>query len=77
MNRYKFEFKEVIYGTIEINADFGIEAEEKLLEMSLKDLLDCSHFDSDKTGRCIEFVDARYNFKCLEKNQWNKLKSYL
>ena len=33
MNAYKFDFKELIHGNIEI------EAEEKFMEMSLKDLL--------------------------------------
>ena len=29
MNAYKFDFKEVIHGSIEIEAEYGVEAEEK------------------------------------------------
>ena len=36
MNAYKFDLKEVIHGSIEIDAEYGVEAEEKFMEMSLK-----------------------------------------
>jgi hypothetical protein len=35
MNAYKFDFKEVIHGSIEIEAEYGVEAEDKFMEMSL------------------------------------------
>ena len=56
MNAYKFDFKEVIHGSIEIEAEHGVEAEEKFMEMSLKDLLSSSQHASDGTEREIMFV---------------------
>ena len=32
MLKYKFDFKEVIHGTVEIEAEHGVEAEEKFME---------------------------------------------
>ena len=38
MTKYRFDWKDVIHGTIEIDAQCGNDAEEILMNMSLKDL---------------------------------------
>ena len=58
MNNYKFDFREVIHGSIEIEAENGVQAEEKFMEMSIKDLLRFSQYASDGKERKIRFVDA-------------------
>jgi hypothetical protein len=58
MNTYKFDFKEIIHGSVEIEAEHGLQAEEKFMQMSLKDLLRLSAPASDGTARKIRFVDA-------------------
>ena len=39
MTKYRFDWKDVIHGSIEIEANCGKDAEEILMNMSLKDLL--------------------------------------
>ena len=39
MTKYRFDWKDVIHGTIEIDAQCGNDAEEILMNMSIKDLL--------------------------------------
>ncbi len=53
MNTYRFDFREVSHGSIEIEAEHGVEAEEKFMEMSLKDFL---------VGRSMQVMiaNARY-----------------
>ena len=70
MNAYKFDFKEVIRGSIEIEAEHGVEAEEKFMEMSLKDLLSSSQHASDGTEREIMFVVTSV-FDSLGAEDWN------
>ena len=77
MTKYRFDWKDVIHGTIEIEANCGKDAEEILMNLSLKDLLEKSQSDSDKNGREIRFVDAGQNFQSLEKDDWDKLKENL
>ena len=40
METYKIDWKDVVYGTIEIDAKNGLDAENKLMNMSLKELTD-------------------------------------
>ena len=40
METYKIDWKDVVYGTIEIVAENGLDAENKLMNMSLKELLE-------------------------------------
>ena len=47
------------------------------MNMSLKDLLKNSQYNSDKIERCIGFADAGYHFQSLYKDDWNKLKENL
>ena len=74
---YRFDWKDVIHGTIEIEAICGNDAEEKLLNMPLKDLLKNSNYNSDKNEREIRFADAGQHFQSLEKDDWDKLKENL
>ena len=76
MNAYKFDFKEVIHGSIEIEAEYGVEAEEKFMEMSLKDLLSQSQYASDGTEREIRFVVASFH-DGLEAEDWQERKEHL
>ena len=76
MNAYKFDFKEVIHGSIEIEAEYGVEAEKKFLEMSLKDLLSQSQYGSDGTEREIRFVVASVHDN-LEAEDWQERKEHL
>ncbi len=77
MTKYRFDWKDVIYGSIEIEANCGNDAEDILMNMSLKDLLKNSQHDSDKNEREIRFADAGQHFQSLDKDDWNKLKESL
>ncbi len=77
MTKYRFDWKDVIHGSIEIEANCGNDAEEVLMNMSLKDLLKNSQHDSDKNEREIRFADAGQHFQSLDKDDWNKLKENL
>ena len=77
MTKYRFDWKDVIHGSIEIEANCGNDAEEILMNMSLRDLLKNSQYNSDKKEREIRFADAGLNFQSLDKDDWNKLKENL
>ena len=76
MNSYKFGWKNTLTGTIEIDAENGTLAEEKLMNMTLKELLDKSKYVSDDKGRSIRFVDLDGNkfSDSLDEQDWNKQK---
>ena len=78
MNSYKFDWKNTLTGTIELEAENGTLAEEKLMNMTLKELLDKSKYVSDDKGRSIRFVDLDDNFSdSLDEQDWNKQKRFL
>ena len=77
MTKYIFDWKDVIHGSIEIEANCGKDAEEILMNMSLKDLLKNSQHNSDKNEREIRFADAGQHFQSLDKDDWNKLRDSL
>ena len=77
MGKYRFDWKDVIYGSIEIEANCGKDAEEILMNLSLKDLLENSHSNSDKNERAIRFADAGQHFQSLDQDDWNNLKENL
>lgn len=78
MNSYKFDWKNTLTGTIELEAENGTLAEEKLMNMTLKELLDKSKYVSDDNGRSIRFVDLDDNFSdSLDEQDWNKQKRFL
>jgi hypothetical protein len=47
------------------------------MNMSLKDLLENSHHNSDKSEREIRFADAGEHFESLDKDDWEELKHNL
>ena len=78
MNSYKFDWKNTLTGTIELEAENGTLAEEKLMNMTLKELLDKSKYVSDDNGRSIRFVDLDDNFSdSLDEQDWHEHKSVL
>ena len=78
MNSYKFDWQNTLTGTIELEAENGTLAEEKLMNMTLKELLDKSKYVSDDKGRSIRFVDLDDSFSdSLDEQDWNKQKTFL
>ena len=78
MNSYKFDWQNTLTGTIELEAENGTLAEEKLMNMTLKELLDKSKYVSDDKGRSIRFVDLDDNFSdSLDEQDWYEHKSVL
>ena len=77
MTKYRFDWKDVIHGSIEIEANCGNDAEEILMNMSLKDLLKNSQHNTDRNERGIRFVDAGQHFQSLDQDDWNNLKENL
>ena len=55
---YTFDWKDVVHGQIEIEAENGIEAERLFREMSLKQRLAASEVGVDKDTLDIKFVDV-------------------
>ena len=78
MNKYQFDWKNTVTGIIELEAEDGTSAEEKLMTMTLKELLDKSKYVSDDKGREIRFVDTNDSFiDSMEEKEWNELKHIL
>ena len=78
MNSYKFDWQNTLTGTIELEAENGTLAEEKLMNMTLKELLEKSKYVSDDIGREIRFVDTDDCFiDSMEEKEWNELKHIL
>ena len=78
MNKYQFDWKNIVTGTIELEAEDGTSAEEKLMNMTLKELLEKSKYVSDDKGREIRFVDTDDSFiDSMEEKEWNELKHIL
>ena len=78
MNKYQFDWKNTVTGTIELEAEDGTSAEEKLMNMTLKELLEKSKYVSDDKGREIRFVDTNDSFiDSMEEKEWNELKHIL
>ena len=77
METYKIDWKDVVYGSIEIDAKNGLDAENKFMNMSLKELLEKSSTGSDKIDREIRFVNAGQSFESISAEEWNEQKRYL
>ena len=77
MTKYRFDWKDIVHGTIEIEANCGKDAEIIFMNMSLSDLLEGSQYSSDKNDREIRYVDAGNYFQSLDKDDWNELKESL
>ena len=76
MDTYKIDWKDVVCGTIEIDAENGLDAENKLMNMSLKELLDKSSTGSDKADREIRFVSPGKLLDPMSVEEWDKHKKY-
>ena len=76
MDIHRFDFKEVIYGSLEIEAEHGVEAEQKFMDMSPRELLQHSNHTSDGNERKIRFVTAPSEYGS-EPEEWENLKDYL
>ncbi len=55
--KYKFDWKDIIHGQLEIDAENGVEAEKLFKEMSLKKRLALSTISSDEGTLDIKYVD--------------------
>ena len=55
---YTFDWKDVVHGQVEIEAENGVQAETLFREMSLEQRLKASSIDADKDTLEIKFVDA-------------------
>ena len=55
---YTFDWKDVVHGQIEIEAESGVEAERLFREMTLEQRLAASNLGADRDTLKIKFVDA-------------------
>jgi len=55
---YTFDWRDVVHGQIEIEAENGVEAEKLFREMSLEQRLAVSILGADNDKVQIKFVDA-------------------
>ena len=79
MNSYKFDWKNTLTSTIELEAENGTLVEKKLMNMTLKELLEKAKYVSDDKGRSIRFVDLDGNnfLDSLDEKDWHEYKSIL
>ena len=74
---YKFHWKEVVHGQVEIEASSGIEAEEIFKSMSLNErMLKSEQISSDKTNLEISYVDLKFA-DALSGEEWEKEWKYV
>ena len=76
MDTYKIDWKDVVYGSIEIDAENGLDAENKFMNMSLKELLEKLSTGSDKADREIRFVSPGKLLDPMSVEEWDKYKKY-
>ena len=68
---YTFDWKDVVHGQIEIDAENGVEAERLFREMPLEQRLAASKMGVDKDTLDIKFVDAGFG-DIHTKDEWNE-----
>ncbi len=68
---YTFNWKDVVHGQIEIDAENGVEAERLFREMSLEQRLAASNVGVDKDTLDIKFVDVGFG-DIRTKEEWNE-----
>ena len=74
---YKFHWKEVVHGQVEIEASSGIEAEEIFKSMSLNEkMLKSEQISSDNTNLEISYVDLKFA-DALSGEEWEKEWKYV
>ena len=70
---YKFHWKEVVHGQVEIEASSGIEAEEIFESMSLTErMMNSEQISSDNTSLEINYVDLKFA-DALSGDEWQKV----
>ena len=62
MDTYKFDWKDVVHGSIEIKASNSAEAIEKFKKLSQKDLYNISEWDTDGKEIEIKFIENKDAF---------------
>ena len=72
---YKFDFRENIFGRIEIEAENDLQAEEMFFEMSSKKLLKNSSSKYEQSSREIRFVDLGGYFDSMTADEWDDYKN--
>ena len=70
MKTYKFDWKDTVTGTIEIEASSAKEADEKFKNMPSEELYKQSKWNSNGKNRCIRFVEIEGNHDILNNNEW-------
>ena len=60
MNKYRFGWKDIVHGQIEIDADSGVEAERLFRDMKIEERLQLSVTGADKDTLEIKFVDIGF-----------------
>ena len=68
---YTFDWKDVVHGQIEIEAESGVEAERLFREMTLEQRLAASNVGVDKDTLDIKFVDVGFG-DIRTKEEWNE-----
>ena len=68
---YTFDWKDVVHGQIEIEAESGVEAERLFREMTLEKRLAASNLGADRDTLKIKFVDAGLGDIHTQK-EWNE-----
>ena len=73
---YTFDWKDVVHGQIEIEAESGVEAERLFREMTLEKRLAASNLGADRDTLKIKFVDLGFD-DLLTPEEWEDgLKQY-
>ena len=58
--RYRFDWKDIVHGHIEIEADSGVEADKLFHDMTPERRFQLSVVDADKHTLELKFVDAGF-----------------
>ena len=69
--KYTFDWKDVVHGQIEIEAEDGVEAERLFHEMTLEQRLAASNLGADRDTLKIKFVDVGLGDIHTEE-EWNE-----
>ena len=69
---YKFDWKDVVHGQLQIKAISGVEAEEIFKSMSLNEkMLKSEQISSDNTNLEINNVDLKFA-EALSEKEWKR-----
>ena len=71
---YKIDYKETVFGRIEIEAENDLQAEEIFFEMSSKNLLK-SQIPNISSPASIRFVDIGGYFDSMTEEEWDDYKN--